>query len=61
MHGGGKRQMADRRAKRPAKMKMSKWQAALMKEEWRVGTFTDRCRYKAPRLIGLNEHRCLHF
>lgn len=27
--------MADRKAKRPAKMKMKKWQAVLMKEEWR--------------------------
>lgn len=56
---GGKRQMADRKAKRPAKMK--KRQAALMKEEWRVGTFTDLRRYEPLQLIGLNKHRCLHF
>lgn len=57
---GGKRQMAGRRAKRPAKMKMRKRQAALMKEELRVAMFTDLRRYKPPQLIGLKEHRCSH-
>lgn len=40
---GGKRQMEDRRAKRSAMMKMRKWQAALMKEECRVGMFAVTC------------------
>lgn len=46
--------MAERRAERAAKMKMRKCRGALMKEEWRVGTSTDRRSNKPSHLIGLN-------